>query len=60
MAGSVLWSETPDEAGDEGERPEAAEVDESFATRRLRRWLKGMFGGAAEPKVEPPEHERES
>lgn len=46
--GSVLWAETPDD--DREETPEAeahGEVDESFAARRLRRWIKGMFGGAA-------------
>jgi hypothetical protein len=45
--GAVLWAETPD---DDRETPEAeahGEVDESFAARRLRRWIKGMFGGAA-------------
>lgn len=42
---SVLWSETPDHDRDESERPDAAEVDDSFAERRLRRWIKGMFGG---------------
>jgi hypothetical protein len=42
---SVLWSETPDESREETERPDSAEVDESFAQRRLRRWIKGMFGG---------------
>jgi hypothetical protein len=42
---SVLWSETPDESREEAERPDAAEVDDSFAQRRLRRWIKGMFGG---------------
>jgi hypothetical protein len=48
---SVLWSENPEEdrAGTEG--PDAADVDDSFATRRLRRWLKGMFGGSAKPPV---------
>jgi hypothetical protein len=60
MSGSVLWSETPDETRDEGEGPDAADVDESFATRRLRRWIKGMFGGTPTPEDEPPEHERES
>jgi hypothetical protein len=45
---SVLWAETPDE--DRGEdtaadRDAEAHIDESFAARRLRRWLKGMFGG---------------
>jgi hypothetical protein len=51
-SGSVLWAEPPEEeAGDDGDDA-VAHVDESFAARRLRRWLKGMFGGeqsAAEP-----------
>ena len=54
---SVLWSETPsDEDWDEADKTEAdGDVDESFAARRLRRWLKGMFGGkppAAEPELD--------
>jgi hypothetical protein len=60
--GSVLWAETPDDDHDETPEAEAhGEVDESFAARRLRRWLKGMFGGkpaAAEP--EEPGREPES
>jgi hypothetical protein len=60
--GSVLWAETPDEDG--GDQPADAEplgdVDESFAARRLRRWIKGMFGGeskqpGAERREEPGE-----
>ena len=51
--GSVLWAETPNEDHDELPESEAhGDVDDSFAARRLRRWLKGMFGGkppAAEP-----------
>jgi hypothetical protein len=53
-SGAVLWAETPDE-----EEVEAhdAEVDESFAARRLRRWLAGMFGGKPPHQDEPPEGE---
>jgi hypothetical protein len=54
MSGAVLWAETPDE--DETPDCEAhGGVDETFAARRLRRWLKGMFGGkpAAELEDEP-------
>ena len=54
--GAVLWAETPDD--DREETPEAeahGEVDESFAARRLRRWIKGMFGGTPEPENEPTE-----
>ena len=49
--GSVLWAEVPDE----DERVDAPDceahggVDDTFAARRLRRWIKGMFGG--EPKA---------
>ena len=53
--GSVVWAQAPDD--EDGPEAEAhGDVDESFAARRLRRWLKGMFGGkpvAAEPAEEP-------
>jgi len=55
--GSVLWAEAPE--GDENEDGPDCEahgdVDDSFAARRLRRWLKGMFGGPAKPAAKPPE-----
>jgi hypothetical protein len=55
--GSVLWAETPDEEGDEADQVERpGEVDESFAARRLRRWIRGMFGGKP---VEEPRGNRE-
>ena len=59
--GSVLWAETPDDDRDEAPESEAhGDVDESFAARRLRRWLKGMFGGKPAPATEPePDRERE-
>lgn len=61
--GSVLWAEAPDEDGDEQTPDSVAhgDVDDSFAARRLRRWLKGMFGGEAKPKpaAEPEEPGRE-
>jgi hypothetical protein len=60
MAGSVLWSETPDETGEDAEGPEAADVDESFATRRLRRWIKGMFGGTPASEDEPTEPDKDA
>ncbi len=61
--GSVFWAETPDDDREETPEPEAAgDVDESFAARRLRRWIKGMFGGkpaagseAARPRSGPVE-----
>ena len=56
---SVLWADVPeDEGNDDGPDCEAhGDVDESFAARRLRRWLKGMFGGgeAAPPRNGPGE-----
>jgi hypothetical protein len=53
--GSVVWAKASEEEGDEAPETQAhaAEVDETFAQRRLRRWLKGMFGGPAEPRETP-------
>jgi hypothetical protein len=54
--GAVLWAETPDDDRDETPDCEAhGDVDETFAARRLRRWIKGMFGGkpTAGPEDEP-------
>jgi hypothetical protein len=59
--GSVLWAETPDE-DDREETPESeahGDVDDSFAARRLRRWIKGMFGGKPKPAAEHEEPGRE-
>jgi hypothetical protein len=44
---SVLWAEIPEDGdGEEAADYEAhGDVDDTFAARRLRRWLKGMFGG---------------
>lgn len=54
--GSVLWHKTPDEDRESDPDCEAhGAVDDSFAARRLRRWIEGMFGG--EPK--PPAAERQ-
>jgi hypothetical protein len=51
--GSVLWAETPDEDREEAPESEAhGDVDDSFAARRLRRWIKGMFGGEPKPAAE--------
>jgi hypothetical protein len=56
MSGAV-WAEAPEEDRDESSETEAhGQVDESFASRRLKRWLKGMFGGpgsADEPSDDP-------
>jgi hypothetical protein len=44
--GPVVWAESPDEDREDDASVEAhSDVDDSFAARRLRRWLKGMFGG---------------
>jgi hypothetical protein len=56
MAGeSVVWAQAPDEDSGEETGPESeahGDVDETFAARRLRRWLKGMFGGKPAGPVE--------
>ena len=50
MSASVMWAEIPDgEAEDGADDDREAEVDETLATRRLRHWLRGMFGGGREP-----------
>jgi hypothetical protein len=55
--GEVVWAEAPDDDKNEAADTEAhGEVDETFASRRLRRWLRGMFGGNAPEK--PPEDEQ--
>ncbi len=57
--GAVVWAETPEDENDDGLDLEAhGKVDETFASRRLRRWLKGMFGGGAATET-PPEDEQE-
>jgi hypothetical protein len=44
--GAVVWAEASDDDRDEPTDTQAhGEVDETFAARRLRRWLRGMFGG---------------
>jgi hypothetical protein len=59
MSGAVLWAEAPDDDDERDETPDCeahGDVDETFAARRLRRWIKGMFGGkppAAELDDEP-------
>ena len=59
-----MWAEAPDPHGDDA-APDAeahGDVDDTFAARRLRRWLKGMFGGtppaetaSGEPEGSPDE-----
>ena len=57
---SVLWAETPDEDRDETGEPETGgELDESFAARRLRRWIRGMFGGKPRPAADGEAADRE-
>jgi hypothetical protein len=55
---SVRWAEIPDE--EQEVEAHDAEVDESFAARKLRRWLAGMFGGKPGIEEEPPEGESDS
>jgi hypothetical protein len=58
--GSLVWVETPDDEGQSDPDCEAhGDVDESFAARRLRRWIKGMFGGEGETPAAEPEPGRE-
>jgi hypothetical protein len=48
--GAVVWAEASDDGPPEDAEIEVhGEVDETFASRRLRRWLKVMFGGPREP-----------
>ena len=57
--GAVVWADTPEDDKDDALEMEAhGKVDETFASRRLRRWLKGMFGGGAATET-PPEDEQE-
>ena len=54
--GAVFWAEAPEDDADEAETEAPGEVDATFASRKLRRWLKGMFGGGAATET-PPEDE---
>jgi hypothetical protein len=54
---AVLWAEASDENEESAETEAHGEVDETFASRRLRRWLTGMFGGG---RRLPDPSERES
>jgi hypothetical protein len=63
MRGSIRWADVPaDEDGEDGEDTFAhgGVVDETVAERRLRRWLKGMFGGKEQETSEPPKEEPEA
>ena len=59
MSDAVFFAETPDDADADADRDEEQEgkVDESLATRRLRHWLRGMFGGRRGAAPEPPERD---
>jgi len=55
----VVWAEaSDDDGGDDADTEAHGEVDETFASRRLRRWLRGMFGGG-QGLQRPPEDEEE-
>jgi hypothetical protein len=55
----VVWAEASYDDGGEAPDTEAhGEVDETFASRRLRRWLRGMFGGG-QGLERPPEDEED-
>ena len=53
--GAVVWAEAPEDDGENAEKEAPGEVDETFASRKLRRWLKGMFGGRPEGDPGEPE-----
>jgi hypothetical protein len=55
--GAVFWAEAPEDDGDEAETEAHGEVDETFASRKLRRWLKGMFGGGPAPTKRPDDEQ---
>ncbi len=53
MDASIAWAEADDAADDDepGDEELADAEVEDIAARRLKRWLRGMFGGTAdEPK----------
>ncbi|MDQ5820992.1 MAG: hypothetical protein M3540_06095 [Actinomycetota bacterium] len=53
MDASIAWAEADDAAenDDAADEPTSDAEVEDLATRRLKRWLRGMFGGdSAEPK----------
>jgi hypothetical protein len=57
--GAAVWAEASEDDRDETADTEAhGEVDETFAARRLKRWLRGMFGGGQAVDT-PPDDEQE-
>ena len=55
---AAVWAKTPDDKDAALEIEAHGKVDETFASRKLRRWLKGMFGGG-EATETPGEEEQE-
>jgi hypothetical protein len=56
---AAVWAKTPVDDKDDALEIEAhGKVDETFASRKLRRWLKGMFGGGATETPAEDEQER--
>jgi hypothetical protein len=55
--GAVVWAEGPKDDGDEADTEAHGEVDQTFASRKLKRWLKGMFGGGPTATKPPDEQE---
>ena len=55
---AAVWAKTPDDKDDALEIEAHGKVDETFASRKLRRWLKGMFGGGQASTKPPDEQER--
>jgi hypothetical protein len=54
---AVTWAEASDENEETTETEAHGEVDETFASRRLRRWLRGMFGGGTKPPPDQPDRD---
>jgi hypothetical protein len=58
---SVTWAEPPDEPADNRPDTEAHRArEEAVAQRRLRRWLKGMFGGERDAEKNEPDRKGDS
>jgi hypothetical protein len=62
-SGSTLWSQTSDQPDETPETPDTEAhraLDDASPEHRLRRWLKGMFGGERDAAEEPPDDADES
>ena len=55
--GAVVWAKIPEDDRDEETEAHGNKVDETFASRRLRRWLKGMFGGGPTTEKQPEDEQ---